>query len=681
MDLFVLDKNLDSIAVIDSYSSLIWTDRFQECGDFELVLPASSELFQCIKQDYYLWSKHSDRLMIIEKIEVNNDEEGDQVTVTGRSLESILDRRIVWGMKTLTGNFQNGIRTLLEENIISPSKPERKIDNFVFMASSDIIITEMSIETQYTGDNLYDVVVNQCKERGIGFKVIPNDAKQFVFQFYAGTDRSYDQFENPYVVFSPEFDNIVDSNYMESKSAMKNVTLVGGEGEGSERRYTAVGNTSGLDRRELFTDARDVSSDIDDDMTEAFNFSQYPSQAFHNTTKTFVSDPLFNSCMVNVSAYAGQTISITLPKYTGPDGQTSKYATILVDSKKKYISTLKAWERYDDSEDTVSKGNLETYEFRLPDDAMYLYTSMYTQKAIDDEVYIGELTDFECMAIKVSNDEYIRLLRQRGKEKLSENQNIVSFEGEAEATIMFRYGEHFTIGDIVQVADKYGHEVTSRVVEVIASVDDTGTTIYPTFSTISTEEEGPLLPEGYEELEYIKSTGTQWINTLFVPNNYTRIIMDIEATASGTYPFFGARDDQNENAFALWMISGTSIRFDYGTETKQASANPIGRVQIDVNANICTFGSTTVEMTSAKFQSSYHLALFTTVSGGVADERHISAKLYSCRIYDDGTLIRSFTPCRNPEGLVGLYDLINEKFYGNSGSGSFEAGQKGEETT
>lgn len=687
MDLFVLDQNLDTLTIIDTYNSLIWTDRHQECGDFELVLPVSKSALEYIKQDYYLWSNHSEHVMIIEKILINSDTEGGNLlTVTGRSLESILDRRIVWGLRTLSGNFQNGMRTLLEENIISPSKPERKIDNFVFLPSEDSRITDMSIETQYTGDNLYDIITNQCAERGLGFKVTVNDQKQFVFQFYMGADRSYDQTDYPYVVFSPNFENILDSSYMESKSAMKNVTLVGGEGEGSARRYTAVGNTAGLERRELFTDARDVSSDINVSFTESFDFSQYPSEAFHNTTKEFVSDPLFNSCMVNVTAYAGQTISISLPKYTGPDGQTSKYATILVDASKKYVSTLKAWEKQDYNGDTenepVNRGVLETYEIQLPADATYLYTSMYSQKAIDDEVYSGTLDDFSCSAIKVSNDEYIRLLRQRGKAKLIENKNIVSFEGEAEATTMFRYGEDFFIGDIVQVSDEYGHEATSRIIEVIASVNEEGTTIYPTFSTIESEDQGPLLPEGYTELAYIQSDGNQYINTLFTPNNNTRVIMDAEFTSVSTpAACFGSRDDDGVNAYALWLMSNTSIRYDYGaTKTEKIVSGLPGRILIDVEKSKCAFGEYTITAEEAKYQCSNSLMLFTMISAGTVDERRVSAKLYTCRIYDDGTLIRNFIPCTNPSNLVGLYDLIDERFYANSGTGNFIAGKKGEDT-
>lgn len=355
MDLMILNKDLDAISVVDIYESFIWTDRYFEAGDFELYAPMSPNLLSYFKKDYYLQRRGTDRLMIIEKILIETDvENGDHITISGRSLESILDRRIVWGQMTLSGNLQNAIELLLDDCIINPSNANRKIPNFIFQASTDPLITGLTIEAQYTGDNLYDVIQQICEERGIGFKIILNDNKQFVFELYAGVDRSYDQEARPYVVFSPSFDNIISSNYLEDKASLKNVALIGGEGEGSARKYAASGNVSGLDRREMFVDARDISSDTD----------------------------------------------------------------------------------------------------------------------------TGTLT----------SEEYTALLTQRGKEKLAENTDVTSFEGQMETSIMYVYGEDFFDGDIVQIQNEYGHENKVRVLEVVTSVNEEGTSVYPTFKTI--EEEG-----------------------------------------------------------------------------------------------------------------------------------------------------------------------------------------------
>ena len=49
-------------------------------------------------------------------------------------------------------------------------------------------------------------------------------------------------------------------------------------------------------------------------------------------------------------------------------------------------------------------------------------------------------------------------------------------------------------------------------------------------------------------------------------------------------------------------------------------------------------------------------------------------KVYSCQIYDNGTLVRNFIPCQTTSGDIGLWDDANSVFYGNAGTGTFTAG-------
>lgn len=261
LDLLVLDENYQSIAIFDVFDSLIWVDRYNEYGDFEIFIPVSEEVLSYLQKDYYVYFKESEHLMIIEDIKIVSDiEEGNYLIVTGRSLESILDRRIIWEQTVLTGNFQNGIQSLLNSSIINPTITDRKISNFIFEASTDLAITSLEFDVQINrGLNLYEVIRDLCVERNIGFKVILNDNNQFVFSLYAGEDRSYEQSVNPYVVFSQGFDNLVEANYSESKRLHKNVTLVAGEGDEMDRKSTIVGVQQGLARREMYSNASEIS--------------------------------------------------------------------------------------------------------------------------------------------------------------------------------------------------------------------------------------------------------------------------------------------------------------------------------------------------------------------------------------------------------------------------------------
>lgn len=265
MNIMVLDSNFKPVTILDSFESIVWADRYRSYGDFELYTSVNSDILSQIKKNYYVINGNSEHVMIIEELLIKTDvEEGNKISITGRSLESILDRRIVWGLKTLNGNLQDAIKTLLDDCIISPSDTNRKIENFIFEYSDNPAITSLTINTQYTGDNLYDVIASICEEKKIGFKITLNQNNQFVFSLYKGIDRSYNQSENSYVVFAPEFENIINSSYLTSNKDMKNVALIGGEGEGDDRKYTSIGSAKGLDRRELFVDARDISSNIDD---------------------------------------------------------------------------------------------------------------------------------------------------------------------------------------------------------------------------------------------------------------------------------------------------------------------------------------------------------------------------------------------------------------------------------
>lgn len=276
LELLVLDDNFKEISIIDSFASCIWTDRLNEYGDFEIYTNMDVTLFNLCKKDYYLWTENSEHQMIIEQKLIKTDvEDGSKLIISGRSLETILYRRIVWGQKILSGNFQDSISVLLTENIINPTDPNRKISNFIFEPSTDPLITELVVEAQYFGEYLYDVINRLCVSVGIGFKIILNSQNQFVFSLYAGKDRTYNQAINPYVIFSPEFENLLDSEYSETNKTYKNVAMIAGEGEGSDRTIINIGTGNGLSRKEYFCDASDLSKTTD---TGILTDTQYQEQ-------------------------------------------------------------------------------------------------------------------------------------------------------------------------------------------------------------------------------------------------------------------------------------------------------------------------------------------------------------------------------------------------------------------
>lgn len=311
MDIYVLNNNLDIVDVVDDCESIIWTSRFFEHGDFELYLPCSKDNLVRYAPDRYLMRWDSPTTMIIEKTEVETTEEdGEKLIVSGRCLKSLLMRRIVWSQTTFTNKtVEYIIRSLITKNIISPSDSSRKIDNFIL--ADEVGFDDVIENAQYTGDSIYDVVVELCKTYGYGWDINLIDGK-FVFQLFKGVDRSYEQDANPRVIFSDDFENLITSKYSKDTTNLKNVARVAGEGEGLNRTIYDVGTASGINRRELWVDANDLTSTTqDEDEQEITLTATEYKEALINRGKEKLSE--------NVSEESFEGTVETLEQYSFPE--------------------------------------------------------------------------------------------------------------------------------------------------------------------------------------------------------------------------------------------------------------------------------------------------------------------------------------------------------------------------
>lgn len=302
-----LDENFDAIGIIDNYTSLIWTERYCGEGEFELYAPSSDTLVEQSTTARYMYNKKLKTVMLSETIEMKTDAEaGDYTTVGGRSLESLLRRRIVWNYTYLTGNFQDGIKRLLDENFISPTDPNRKFPKMVFKASTDPQITGLTIDTAYWGEEVYDAIQNECAQRGIGFTIRPimdeKDSSRngtLEFELLPWLDRSFDQDDRPWVAFSPKFDNLFSSRYISSALEYKNTALVVGREQEDEEgnvigqpavEVSSGATPTGFERRETYVDASSISDKKDDDtvMTDAEYMEVLVDEGLYSLSETAI---------------------------------------------------------------------------------------------------------------------------------------------------------------------------------------------------------------------------------------------------------------------------------------------------------------------------------------------------------------------------------------------------------
>lgn len=247
MEPIVLGKDFVPLSVVSFYDSLIWTDRYTECGDFEISFPCASFNPDIFQNGNYVIIEESEKTMIIESIEKkDSQEDGDMCNVSGRSLESILDRRLIWDKQSFTDKpIQEVVEALLNSEFINPTNEDRKVPNFIFRSNPDPRLAEIKITDEYDKKTVYDSVKDICDKKHVGMSMTVEDGV-FVFSLFIGMDRTYEQTENTFVIFSPEFGNFTDTTYTQDSKEYKNVIVVTGDKDAK----TVVGEASGLDRRE-----------------------------------------------------------------------------------------------------------------------------------------------------------------------------------------------------------------------------------------------------------------------------------------------------------------------------------------------------------------------------------------------------------------------------------------------
>ena len=194
-----------------------------------------------------------------------------------------------------------------------------------------------------------------------------------------------------------------------------------------------------------------------------------------------------------------------------------------------------------------------------------------------------------------------------------------------------------------------------------------------------TEMQTARLPDGYTELTYIQSSGTQYIDTGFKPNQDTRVVGDMQFlnnTSGNPASLFGYRKSTSAQRYEFFQYNSL-LYSPYNTSAGSTISMTTNKISIDKNKGTTLVnGSALSTITYANFQCSGNLYLFALNNNGSVANVNGNKRIYSCQIYDNGTLTRNFVPCKNPSGVVGMYDMVNNVFYQNSGTGTFTAGDE-----
>lgn len=280
MDLYILDALFRRIYIIDQYISLIWTERFQTYGDFQLDVFSNHTMRSLLVPDTYLATNESNYVMRIESYEDDYNADGQRLlTVKGRSFEAILmDRVAKDSISTLTVSpqwvitrppadvarqvFNNiCIEGILNSGDVIPLVEEGTLP--ALSGSSNIPEPPTAITVDIKPTTVYDVISTQiCVPWDLGFRFLRQDATgQIFFDIYSGSDRTSAQMILTPVVFAPQLENLQNTKELTTIDKSKNVAYVFSP-DGFEMVYgTGVDPTvEGLERRILVVDATDITS-------------------------------------------------------------------------------------------------------------------------------------------------------------------------------------------------------------------------------------------------------------------------------------------------------------------------------------------------------------------------------------------------------------------------------------
>jgi Siphovirus ReqiPepy6 Gp37-like protein len=279
MQVYILNSSLLRTDIIEQYESMIWTERYQAFGDFQLDIDPNLADAQLFLEGTYLMIDKSDRVMYIDSVFQKKTDDGTRVLeVKGKSLEATMMGRpnnyaaIGTGAAPTPLVLGPGLPAALMRDLFDDCCRNNTVvttDNMTPFIQPDAYssigriaepATTVTIQTDI--DTLYNTLKSIADVYNLGFRIRrPLDDSKIYFEVYTGFDRTASQTARDAVVFSSALDSLTDTTDLRTAENFKNVAYVFAP-NGSRIVYAnggGVGTTS-LEKKILIVSA----SDIDD---------------------------------------------------------------------------------------------------------------------------------------------------------------------------------------------------------------------------------------------------------------------------------------------------------------------------------------------------------------------------------------------------------------------------------
>lgn len=254
----VFDAKFKRLGMIEKFTYCQYNKKFNKCGSFTLKCPPIKENIELLKEDRILWLEN-DVAGIIQSIKLS-----EELEINGCLVSCILDWRYVFPVFNAEASPIKIMYDVVNANCINSSIPQRNYDFLIIEQIQDDL---PRITKQKTGGSVLEFLTELSEAYNIGFDVSFNPLiKKMIFKVIVGEDRTAkNEKGNKMVLFSDSLNNLKNTEYSSNNSSYRNITIVDGEAEEGRRVSTYVFadgiERAGYERRELYTDARDLQSE------------------------------------------------------------------------------------------------------------------------------------------------------------------------------------------------------------------------------------------------------------------------------------------------------------------------------------------------------------------------------------------------------------------------------------
>lgn len=270
--LLLFDNDLNFVGQIDDYNYLRWVRRYRRSGEFEFKINRYKNFVNLLLPSYFIAQQFNGTYRIgrIGSKNLSLSETGkisEDMVVRGLDATGVFKERICFhltgtgtGYDDQTGvNGETAMRHYVDRNCITPTDPNRVVP---FLVLDTNFNRGANVNVRGRFQTVEEILESICLATQLGYEHVfdlPN--KEFIFKVLEGADHSASTGTNP-VIFSPEFDNVKILGYSFNEIDTRTFAYVGGQGEANLRtiQTTFIGSNTGYNRREIFVDARDLTT-------------------------------------------------------------------------------------------------------------------------------------------------------------------------------------------------------------------------------------------------------------------------------------------------------------------------------------------------------------------------------------------------------------------------------------